>query len=150
MWLYIIVAIAVYFYFFNKSESLENTKNVKIFAKCNKCTIWNHRDAQSKCDKLCKVHYPGKDVAFTGDWTAYQDGATCECSFEGQYKKQFVGCPTNKSLGTNDCFFFNDEEARKQCQFVCDKFLPGKMSKWTGDWKNTSVNTSACKCEYYD
>lgn len=150
MWLYIIIAISVYMIWVNKVESLENTKTVKNVAKCTKCKIWNQRDAQSQCDRLCRVHYPGKDVAFTGEWSSAKDGATCECSFDGQYKKQFVGCPSNKSLGTNDCFFFNEQDASKNCQVVCDKFLPGQMSKWTGEWKNTSINTSACQCEYYD
>lgn len=150
MWLYILIAMVIYAFVFHKSEFYENTKTVTNIAKCKKCTIWNQRDAQSKCDRLCKVQYPGKDVGFTGEWSKFKDGAICECSFEGQYKKQYAGCPTNKSLGTNDCFFFNDKEAQQHCQYACDKFLPGKLSKWTGEWKNTSIQTSACECEYYD
>ncbi len=145
----VVVFFALY-YIYKSREGLENTKTVTNLATCSDCTIWNSRDASAKCDKLCKINNPDKGVSYTGNWTTVGKGASCECSFEGAYKKQFIGCPTSNSLGTSDCFFWNNNDAKTNCQYVCDKFLPGKGSKWTGQWKNTSANTSACECEYYD
>lgn len=135
----------------SKIDGLENTKVVKNFVHCDDCQIWNHRDARSKCEQLCNSNYPDKAVSYTGEYNANGKSGDCECQFTGSYKKDFVGCPTAKSLKTNgDCFFWNDTEAKSNCQHVCDKFLPGKQSTWTGNWKNTGVHTSACECQYYN
>lgn len=149
----VVVAIVIYTVYFYKKEKLENipaTRTVNTVAKCSKCKIWNSRDARSKCDALCKEKYPAKDIRYTGIWSSEGAGASCECSFEGGYKKHFVGCPTASSLGKSDCFVWNNSEAKASCPGMCTRFLPGKGSKWTGEWKNTSANTTACECEYHD
>jgi hypothetical protein len=112
--------------------------------------MWNHRDARSKCDKLCALNFPGKNATFNGNWSIKRNGAQCGCSFEAKHQTAFVGCPSFKSLGSKDCFMWNDSEAQENCQRMCDKFLLNKGSKWTGKWKNTSANTSACECSFYD
>lgn len=126
--------------------------NVLNFANCDDCKIWNIKDAQSQCDKTCKLEFPDKNATFTGNYTENKDfGVSCECSFKGAYKKQFIQCPSSHSLGTpEDCFFWNPTEANNKCPFMCQKYLPGKYANWTGEWENTTPNTSACECEYYD
>jgi hypothetical protein len=130
-----------------------NTKTqiVKGLATCDDCTIYNHRDARSKCENLCVTNFPDKNAQYTGQWSSTNTGAACECQYQGEYKKQFVGCAMGQKLSQeDDCFLWNNGEANHKCQFICNKYLPGKQSKWTGEWKNTSANTSACECELYD
>jgi hypothetical protein len=149
---FILIVILVIIFIYNNKETLSNTKTIKTLETCDNCVIYNHRDARSKCESACNVNLPGKEAAYTGVWTEVGDGkSTCECKFEGQYKKAFVGCPSADSLNiTGDCFIWNDTEANSKCQFICNKYLPKKQSNWTGQWKNTSANTTACECEYYD
>ena len=152
-WIIIAVVLFVLYYLFVPKETLQNTgtKLVKQIAFCNDCKIYNHRDARSKCDKLCDISFPGNNAVYSGNWFGKDKGAACECQYQGAYKKQFVGCPIGEDLPDNsDCFLWNQSDANNKCQFVCNKYLAGKQSKWTGQWKNTSTSTSACECEYYD
>ena len=151
IFLYIILTLAVYFIFFVNMEGLESTpptEKIKINSVvCKDCKLWNHLDARSKCDGLCKMENPDKDVHFTGNFNQ----SMCECSNKVKYNKKYIGCPTGKSLGNDEnCFLWNDTEAKEKCKGICDKFLPKDIqSKWTGNWKPTSIETSACECEYY-
>uniref|UniRef100_A0A6C0H6L6 Uncharacterized protein n=1 Tax=viral metagenome TaxID=1070528 RepID=A0A6C0H6L6_9ZZZZ len=150
---YSFVIILFVVYFFVSKETLENTKTktVKQLATCTDCKIYNHRDARSKCDKLCDLTFPEKNAVYNGNWIGNEKGATCECQYQGAYKKQFVGCPIGEELpGHPDCFLWNQSDANNKCHFICNKYIPGKQSVWTSEWKNTSSSTSACECEYYD
>lgn len=145
-----IALIVVYYFFAFPKEALSNTRVVVRKADCNNCKVWNNRDASAQCDKACAIHHPDKNARFGGAWKKTENGVTCSCTFVGQHQKVFVGCGSAKSLGSKDCFFWNNKEANQNCQMVCDKYLPNKHAKWTGKWKNTTASTSACECELYD
>ena len=138
-----------------KLETLENSQqkeqDVKNFIICKDCKAWNHRDASSKCEKQCKLQIPDRDTVFTGEWARLNDkDISCECSFRGKHTKEYVGCPVGATLDDNkSCFIWNDKDANELCQPICNKFLNNVHPKWTGNWKTTSAETSACECEYY-
>jgi len=152
----LIVGIIIIILFLNFRENLQNTlptkqKDVNNFAICKNCKSWNHRDAHSKCSRVCEIEYPDKNISFTGNWSKVSDNdISCECSFQGTLQKKYVGCPTGKSLPDKKCFIWNNTEADNICQTMCNKFLPNSYPKWTGNWKSTSAETSACECEYYN
>lgn len=149
----LIIGISVIILFMNFRENLEQVspkqKNINNLVICKNCKSWNHRDAYSKCTRTCKTQFPDKKISFTGNWTKVNENDTsCECSFQGNFNKKYIGCPSKKSL--KQCFIWNQEEANQICQPMCNKFLPNVNPKWTGNWKSTSAETSACECEYYD
>lgn len=152
----LVIGIILIFLFMNYRENLtvdkEQEKDIINFSICKDCKIWNHIDANSKCSRACKIKNPNKDVSFTGNWNKLDDkDSSCECSFRGTLKKHYIGCPSRKSLGdAGECYIWNNEEAKKICQPMCNKFLPDINSKWTGNWKPVSAESSACECEYYD
>ena len=149
----------------NSTRDVSNgtqTKRVENFAICKNCRVWNHLDAQSKCDRTCRLQFPDQKVSFTGNWGRVGDpdpnipydlskpsDVSCECVFPGKYKKEFIGCPIGSRLHNDSCFIWNQEEAEKMCQPMCNKYLPKLYPKWTGNWKTTSAETSSCECEYY-
>lgn len=151
----IILALLLLFVFYPLKEHLANTekvdKLVTRFTGCKDCTIWNHRDARSKCDQLCKSKFTNKGASFTGNWTTpTESGAVCECSYQGINQKYSVSCKKSDSIGTSDCFIWNQQQADAQCPYMCNIYLPGKSSTWTGQWNNSSTHTSSCECEYTD
>ena len=160
---YILLAgIIIIILFLNFRENLQNTlqindkgtaqKDITNFVICKNCKSWNDRDAHSKCSRVCKTKYPDKNISFTGNWSKVNDDndISCECSFPGTLQKKYVGCPSGKSLDDKKCFIWNKTEADNVCQTMCNKFLPDSYPKWTGNWKSTSAETSACECEYYN
>lgn len=133
----------------SKISSGNNTMEVLSVEKCKDCKIWNHRDAQTKCSALCKKNNKG---IFTGIWSygtsgIQSDSAMCECKYEQETQKAYFGCPLDNK-GTQGCFIWNSEEAKGKCPDFCNTYTPHKMGKWTGSWKNTSPQTSACECEH--
>jgi hypothetical protein len=71
---YILIAgIIIIILFIHFRENLEDTvlkqKDINSFVICNNCKSWNHRDANSKCNRACKTKYPDKDISFTGNWS---------------------------------------------------------------------------------
>lgn len=163
---YILIAgIIIIILFLNFRENLQNTlqihdkgtaleqKDITNFVICKNCKSWNHRDAHSKCSRVCKIKYPDQNISFTGIWSKVNENnndISCECSFPGTLRKKYVGCPSGKSLPDKKCFIWNNTEADNVCQTMCNKFLPDSYPKWTGNWKSTSAETSACECEYYN
>lgn len=141
----IILLLLVLLYNSKELFTQEKTKDVLMIGTV-KGKIWNHLDAKTKCGASCKLLNPDKNIQFNGNWLNHEDDATCECSYKGNYKKDYVGC----SLSHKNCFIWNDSEAKNECQNICNKYLPNVHSKWTGNWKNTSADTTACECEYYD
>jgi hypothetical protein len=140
--MYWVILLILLIFFITNVESLENTiEKVKTFITQEKVEgeIWNHRDAISKCNKTCKLSNLGKNVEFTGNWNNLAKGAVCECSYKGQYKKEYQKCPT---------FIWNQSDASENCKGSCNK--NDESSKWTGNWKNLTANTSACEYEYYE
>jgi hypothetical protein len=111
-------------------------------------SVWNDRDARSKCDHLCSYRYPNQQPRFTGKWKVDNDTLSCDCARNVEHKKSYIGCSDQTSLNGKDCFFFNNSDATENCQTLCDKYLPNQSPQWTGNWKNTSIHTSACECAY--
>mgnify|MGYP000073347859 CR=1 FL=1 len=147
--LFIAVLLFVFF-FLSKREALENIKDVKNFVLCKDCKTWNHRDARSKCEKQCKLKFADQNPEFTGKWTRLEGSdISCECAFAGKFKKEYVGCPVGSKLDKRSCFIWNDKDAKSVCPTMCNKFLTDVQPTWTGNWKSTSVDSSACECEYY-
>jgi hypothetical protein len=148
-----LIAVVIVFMFFNVAfETFQNnSQNAVTFdAYCPNCVIHNHVDARAKCESACKANDPAKDIIFTGKRTVKDNKTLCECTYKGTPKKDYVGCPTPSSLGGNDCFIFTNDDAKKTCPILCNKYLVGKNSRWTGEYKTTSTHTSACECEYID
>jgi hypothetical protein len=132
-----------------KTDTFENSENVISVQTCKNCKAWNNRDAQSHCNKACGLENP-KNI-FTGIWTKNGNDISCECNRKGTLQSEYVGCKLGDKLtNKQDCFLLNNKEAKEKCQLIFNKYLvPGKVNKWTGNWKNTSANTSACECSYY-
>lgn len=154
----LVVLLLLLSFTFSSKETFEPTKNITTIHNCKSCkSIWNHLDANSKCSMLCQVVLPDSNSTFNGYWKNEKDGTTsCGCDHNGTITKHFVGCPTPSSLNyikndgvKDDCFFFTKDDAEKSCPLMCDNYIPGYNSKWTGNWKNTSTHTSACECQYY-
>lgn len=154
----IIFAILFYFIFFTSfPEGLENvdkdtlpqTKQIFINAKCEGCSAWNNKDAQSVCDATCLKNNPDKYIRSSKNWKRIDNDIECGCKYIGHLYSTYAGCPIGESDDPNACFIWNDKEAQQKCPEFCNKYLPGKHSKWTGNWKNTSSQTSACECQSY-
>lgn len=140
MWIYVFIAIVGYCMYIKYIEPLvnvDNTKTVTNIATCQKCKIYNHRDARSQCDQLCKDNFSKSQ--YTGNWTNEKDGASCECAYAGKHTLADVDAP----------FLWNNEEAKQQCPGLCMKAFKGQHPNTTGGWKTISANTSACECSYY-
>jgi hypothetical protein len=149
--IFILVIGIVILWFINKREEMTNTtKYVKNLAICKDCRAWNHLDIRSKCNKTCKIRFPDKNTTFTGESVKLDKDLSCECSFIGAYQKEYIGCPIGTKLDDTSCFIWNDKEAGNLCPAMCKKFLPDYNPKWTGNWKTTSAESSACECEYYN
>lgn len=148
----------IYFFYFlifilvlyiSNVETLENTKTklLTVEAPCKNCNIWNHRDAKTKCNSNCKKIDQDKPYKFTGEWEKNQNklqDSTCKCSKVGNFNKHYVGC----ALG-NNCFLWNNSDSKTICPKMCNQYLPNKKAEWTGNWKSTSIDSSACECQYY-
>ena len=146
---YIILAIAIYLLFFYNIEGFSSMeKDIKKFAVCENCKIWNHLDAKSQCNKVCKFENIDKKMNFTGELKKDGNKTLCECVYKGKYKKEYIGCPTKKSLGET-CFIWNNTEAQTKCPTICNKFI-GDSAKWTGKWDKKNADVSVCECIYYD
>jgi len=149
MFLFLIV-VFIFVFILSKREALENIKDVKNFVMCKDCKAWNHVDVRSKCEKQCKLKFPDQNPEFTGEWSRLDNSdVSCECAFKGKFKKEYIGCPVGSQLNDKSCFIWNQNEAKASCSTICNKFLPDVQPKWTGNWKSTSVDSSACECEYY-
>jgi hypothetical protein len=147
----ILLLIILFFLFFTYKEQFESIKDVINTKVCKSCKVWNHLDAKTKCNSTCKKNFPDKNISFTGKWSRDGENVSCECSFPGKYKKEYIGCPVGTTIEQDEsCFIWNDNDANKTCQKMCDRFLPNSKPKWTGLWRNTSADSSACECEYYD
>ena len=86
-------------------------------------------------------------LQFSGKWKTNKNkpqDSICNCIRIGNLKQNYVGCP----LGSN-CFIWNDSDAKNICPQICDKYLSKRNSEWTGNWKSTSAQSSACECKYY-
>lgn len=159
IYVYIIIIVLIYFiFFYNFKESLNNkddnnndTKRITRKYKCEGCYEWNNRDIKSKCDAICMKENPEKYIRSTKNLIKGDNYVDCNCKYIGTLQKNYVGCPL-KEVGSyeKDCFIWNDNEAKNRCQSICDKYLHNKKAEWTGKWKNTSAETSACECAYYD
>jgi len=153
--IYLVFALVVYYFLKDSLDGVEGfdsgkgtTMKVMSVEKCKDCKIWNHRDAETKCSALCKKNNKG---IYTGVWSYGTSGvgnsAMCECKYEQETQKAFFGCPLDDK-GTQGCFIWNNQEAKDRCPDFCNTYTPHKMGNWTGDWKNTSPQTSACECEH--
>lgn len=64
----------------NRFKMQKNTLS-GLIATCNpkdySCKIYNHRDALSKCSKLCDKKFP--DSIFTGNYLKTKELNSCEC-----------------------------------------------------------------------
>lgn len=146
---YIILVIAIYLLFFYKIEGFSSMeKDIKKFAVCENCKIWNHLDAKSQCNKVCKFEKIDKKMNFTGELKKDGNKTLCECVYKGKYKKEYVGCSTKKALGET-CFIWNNTEAQEKCPTICNKFI-GDSAKWSGKWDKKNADASVCECIYYD
>lgn len=146
--LYILIFIAILYIVYKNIETLENTKQLTIDVPCKNCNIWNHLDAKTKCNTICQKANINKPYKFTGKWVNNANkskDSICECSKLGEYNKHYVGC----ALGKN-CFIWNHGEAKTLCPKTCNQYSLDKNVEWTGNWKSTSINSSACECEYYN
>lgn len=153
MFVVYVIVLVIVFYFFEKSFESFQTLN-KIATKevpCPNCIAYNFLDTRTKCEAACRSANPDKNINFTGKVTKDGDKIkTCQCDYKGKLTQSYVGCPNPSSLGGNDCFIFTNDDAKKMCPSMCNKYLIGKNSRWTGDYKRTSTHTSACECEYID
>lgn len=148
----LMIIISILWFLILKSievEGYSNIKTIKASIKSNESKSWNHRDIRSKCEKLCKIQLPYNKMQFTKGFKN-KEGIECNCEYDGEYKKEYIGCPLSDSIGGSGCFIFNNQEAKEKCPKICNKYLPGKESKWTGDYRNVSIQTGACECEYYE
>lgn len=159
IYIYLILGILVYFiFFYNPKETLDNTipdtNRITRIHTCEGCGTWNNKDIKSKCDAICLKENPDKYIRAGRNWFKDNNDIKCECRYTGTLKKDYVGCPIKEKLSEysqqNDCFIWNDKEAQQKCEVMCDKYLPGKNPIWTGNWKNTSSETTACECLYYN
>lgn len=168
-WPYIVLLmIFVYFLFWKKnSEDFSDIpskdvvgndgreiRDIKKFVPCKNCKqSENHVDLRSKCDETCKFNFPDTNAQSLGTFKGGQ-GLYCKCGFKGVKKRTFVNCPkpsSVKDVTNTDCFIWNKSESEKVCPMMCKKYLPNSSDyiKWTGNFDNTTVHTSACECEYY-
>ena len=144
---YILIFIVILYIIYKNIETLENTKNLTVDVPCKNCNIWNHLDANTKCNSNCQKVDTNKPYKFTGKWSNLTDkhqDSICECSKIAEYNKHYVGC----ALGKN-CFLWNHSDAKTICPKTCNQYLLGKNPEWTGNWKSTSIDSSACECQYY-
>jgi hypothetical protein len=144
-----LIVVLIFVFVLSKRENLENIKDVKNFVTCKDCKAWNHIDVRSKCQKQCKVKFADQNPEFTGEWNRLDNDVSCECAFKGKFKKEYIGCPVGSKLNDKSCFIWNEKDAKSSCPIMCKKFLPNFQPKWTGNWKSTSIDSSACECEYY-
>lgn len=144
--IYVLIFIVVLYIIYINIETLQNTKNIKIDVPCKNCNIWNHIDAKTKCNSVCQKFDIDNPYTFTGKWEQKSDknDSNCECNRISKYNKDYVGC----ALGKN-CFLWNNSDAKTICPKMCNQYLPNKNAEWTGNWKSTSINSSACECQYY-
>ena len=148
---YILILIAIlYIIYINypNNKQLPQYKRITIGAPCKNCNIWNHVDANTKCNVICQKADINKPYKFTGKWVNIDNksqDSICQCSKLGKYNKDYVGCV----LGKN-CFIWNHQDAKTICPKMCNKYLLDKNAEWTGNWKSTSTDSSACECQYYN
>lgn len=145
--IYFLIFILVLYIIYINVETLENTKILTVDVPCKNCNIWNHIDAKTKCNSNCKKINQDSSYKFTGNWKQNSDKSRdfiCECSKLGKYNKSYVGCALGK-----DCFLWNNSDAKTTCPKMCNQYLLNKNAEWTGNWKSTSADSSACECEYY-
>jgi hypothetical protein len=144
--LYFLIFIAILYIVYINIETLQNSKIITIDVPCKNCNIWNHVDANTKCQSICQKTDIDKPYKFTGKWKndPKLKGSICECSKSAEYNKHYVGC----ALGKN-CFIWNHSDAKTICPKMCNQYLLGKNAEWTSNWKSTSINSSSCECEYY-
>lgn len=145
--LYILILIVISYIVYKNIETLQNTRQITLDVPCKNCNIWNHVDARTKCHNICQKADINKPYNFTGKWknnpNKPQD-SNCQCSKLAEHHKNYVGCAFGKN-----CFIWNNSDAKTICPKMCNQKLLNKNSKWTGNWKSTSINSSACECEYY-
>lgn len=130
------------------------SKSIRQLVPCIDCKKFeNHIDTRSKCDKTCKYNFPNRNSQIIGVKKNNQ-GVQCECGYTSNKTKKFINCPkpsSIKDITNSDCFIWNKTEAERVCPMLCKKYLPSENNiSWTGNYKNTSINTSACECEYYN
>jgi hypothetical protein len=144
--LYILILIALFIIVYKNIETLQNTKQITTDLPCKNCNIWNHVDANTKCQSICQKADINKPYEYTGKWKndPKLKDSFCQCSKIAEYNKDYVGC----ALG-NNCFIWNHSDAKTICPKICNRYLIDKNSNWTGNWKSTSIDSSACECEYY-
>lgn len=142
IFVFIIGILVLYFISKKPIEKYEIVTDIP----CNNCRIWNHVDAKTKCDRSCQKTDLDNPSMFSGKWKTnlnkLQD-SVCNCVRNGEIKQNYIGCP----IGTPDCFIWNDSDAKTICPKICTEYS-SKNAQWTGNWKSTSMESSACECKY--
>jgi hypothetical protein len=146
--IYFLIFIFVLYVIYRNVETLQNTKMLTTDSPCKNCNIWNHLDAKTKCNNICKQINQDNSYNFSGKWINDSNNlknSVCQCNKLAHYNKKYVGCALGK-----DCFLWNNSDAKSICPKMCNQYLLNKNAEWTGNWKSTSIDSSACECQYYD
>jgi hypothetical protein len=149
--IYFLIFIAIlYIIYINYNNNKETSKSkiITIDVPCKNCNIWNHVDAKTKCSSICKKVDNNNPYTYTGTWknnTNKLQDAVCKCSKLGKFNKNYLGCPLGQK-----CFIWNKSDAKINCPKLCKQYSLNKNAEWTGNWSSTSIDSSACECQYYN
>jgi hypothetical protein len=128
---YAILIIILIILIFRKSffEPLNNIGETVVFKElCKDCIIFNHHDARSNCDYVCKKN--------KGVFTSLFDTNTrnCICSKQPELKTMI-----------SDKFSYNNIDAYDTCKTECKKIKD--YSNFTGNYILNNGKTE-CECKY--
>jgi hypothetical protein len=109
----ILFAIVVIYILYTLSKSKELKVSCTVLQDDPTCTMYNHRDINSKCSAMCKLKYP--DSSYNNTHTFENNTHTCDCVNKENFTSlQNFDTPILGTQVTDDSLFSNRNYVEKQ------------------------------------